>query len=420
MSKRKSSSTIDYDSHPSELVGSGVSTINSKVDIKQLRDKIPPHCFQPSYTKSIYYLSRDIMLAAVLGTVAHTGIPSLPSVYLRTIAWISYGYLQGLVLAGLWVLGHECGHMAFSPSQTLNDVLGFILHSSLLTPYFSWKSSHRRHHIYANNLAKDHNYVPPTRISYAESLLFQANRLEELTEDSPVVIIFRILIQQLLGFPWYLLTNITGSPGSLHRKRSDSFLGNSHFAPRSTLFRPEEAHLIIASDLGLLAMAGVLWYASESLGLPVVLLYIQPWLWVNNWIVAITYLHHTHPSLPKYEDEAWSFVRGATATMDRDFGWTGRYLFHGIIEYHVIHHLFSRIPFYHAEEATKAIVPLLGSHYHCDRNSSFLAGIWTAFTKCQWVEPDNEDAKPRDRVMWYKGGPSPPPEISMGRKSWSL
>lgn len=231
--------------------------------------------------------------------------------------------------------------MAFSPSSTLNDAVGFILHSSLFAPYFSWKSSHRRHHIYANNLAKDHNYVPPTRNSYVASLMFSGHRLEELTEDSPLVTLFRILLQQVVGFPWYLLTNITAAPGSLHRKQSKTFLGNSHFLPSSTLFRPEEAPLIIMSDLGLLATALALWYCSNVLELPIVLLHVQPWMWVNHWIVAITYLHHTDPSLPKYEDEAWTFVRGATATIDRDFGWTGRYLFHGIIEYHVIHHLFS-------------------------------------------------------------------------------
>jgi bifunctional Delta-12/omega-3 fatty acid desaturase len=56
---------------------------------------------------------------------------------------------------------------------------------------------------------------------------------------------------------------------------------------------------------------------------------------------AITYLHHTHPKIPKYEDPSWTFLKGALATIDRDFGFIGRNLFHGIIEYHVIHHLFS-------------------------------------------------------------------------------
>lgn len=58
-------------------------------------------------------------------------------------------------------------------------------------------------------------------------------------------------------------------------------------------------------------------------------------------IVAITYLHHTHPDLPHFDADNWAFVKGALATVDRDFGFIGRYLFHGIIETHVVHHLFS-------------------------------------------------------------------------------
>lgn len=240
------------------------------------------------------------------------------------------------------MIGHDSGHSNFSTSNLLNDIVGWTLHSALLTPYFSWKSSHRRHHIYANNLAKDHNYVPPQREEYANSLLFDVNRLDELTEDAPLYILFRILIQQVMGFPWYLLANITASQGSLHRPHSHKLLGNSHFLPQSTIFRPEEAHLIVLSDVGLGLTAAALYYAATQVGWELVaLLYVQPYVWVNHWIVAITYLHHTHPNLPKFEPEAWTFLKGATATVDREFGFIGKHMFHNIIEYHVIHHLFS-------------------------------------------------------------------------------
>lgn len=250
---------------------------------------------------------------------------------------------QAFLTSDLQVIGHECGHSAFSPSPYLNDTLGFILHSLLLTPYFSWKSTHRRHHIYANNLAKDHNYVPPQRSTYLSIKRFTADQLDEMTEDSPIVTFTRIVIQQLLGFPWYLLTNITSSQGSLvGKKPSKWILGNSHFSPNGPLFRPEEAHLILLSDIGLgLAFTG-LWYASKMVGWQMVaLLYLQPYLWVNHWIVAITYLHHTHPQVPKYEPEAWTFLKGATATVDRNLGFAGKHFMHNIADYHVIHHLFS-------------------------------------------------------------------------------
>lgn len=87
----------------------------------------------------------------------------------------------------LEVIGHECGHGAFATANLVNNVFGYVIHSALLTPYFAWRSSYRRHHIYANSLAKDHNYVPPRKEEHAATLLFLAStdKLEELTEDSP-------------------------------------------------------------------------------------------------------------------------------------------------------------------------------------------------------------------------------------------
>jgi fatty acid desaturase len=241
------------------------------------------------------------------------------------------------------VLGHECGHSAFSSSNLLNDSLGWFLHSALLTPYFSWQSSHRRHHIYANHLVKDHNYVPPTQSKYAAALSVNIDRLEELTENAPLYTFFRIFIQQIIGFPWYLMANITSSQGALDRPQSTSFLGNSHLSPKSTLFWPEEAHLILLSDIGLLLVLGGLWYVSKIVGGSMVaLIYFQPYLWVNHWIVAITYLHHTRPDVPKFEPESWTFLKGALATVDRDLGTVvGKVMLHNIVNYYVIHYLFS-------------------------------------------------------------------------------
>ena len=213
-----------------------------------------------------------------------------------------------------------------------------------MTPYFSWQSTHRRHHIYANNLAKDHNYVPPQMDEYASLMGVDIEHLRELAEDSPLYTFTRILVQQIFGFPWYLLANITATKGSLANKNPPSKypMGNSHFLPSSALFRPEEYWLVLASDIGIGLTLFTLWYASTKIvGLgTIILLYVIPYMWVNHWIIAITYLHHTHPNIPKYEPEAWTFLKGATATIDRDLGFGGKHLMHNIAEFHVIHHLF--------------------------------------------------------------------------------
>ncbi|KAL6843369.1 hypothetical protein ACP4OV_027082 [Aristida adscensionis] len=94
--------------------------------------------------------------------------------------------------------------------------------------------------------------------------------------------------------------------------------------------------------------------------------YGAPLLVVNAWLVLVTYLHHTHPALPRYAGGEWDWLRGALATVDRDFGAALNAAFHHIGDTHVAHHLFPAIPHYHAVEATAAIRPVLGEYYRFD------------------------------------------------------
>lgn len=77
-----------------------------------------------------------------------------------------------------------------------------------------------------------------------------------------------------------------------------------------------------------------------------------PLLMVNFWLVMITMLQHTHPALPHYKGEDWDWLRGALATVDRNYGWFLNHVHHHIADTHVCHHLFSQIPFYHAQVRT--------------------------------------------------------------------
>ena len=119
----------------------------------------------------------------------------------------------------------------------------------------------------------------------------------------------------------------------------------------------------------------------------------------------ITYLQHTDPTLPHYESATWTFTRGAAATIDREFGWIGRYFMHGIVETHVVHHYFSGMPWYNADEATEAIKPILGRHYRSDAHTGmfgFIRAIWTAAVYCQWVEPTEGAEGEAKGVYFYR------------------
>jgi omega-6 fatty acid desaturase (delta-12 desaturase) len=144
-------------------------------------------------------LLRDILGVVALATLAVFTIPQIKNPYFYAISWCLYGFIQGLFGTGLWVLAHECGHGGFSPSQRLNDMIGWSIHSMLLTPYFSWKSTHRRHHMYANHMERDHHYVPYRRDAYAAKLGADKSKLEDLAADTPVATTLRIIIQQVFG-----------------------------------------------------------------------------------------------------------------------------------------------------------------------------------------------------------------------------
>ncbi|KAH8648132.1 fatty acid desaturase-domain-containing protein [Tricladium varicosporioides] len=380
------------------------SDMTSTINLKALRASVPDYCFKPSLIISLYYLFRDLVLSAALIIISSTLIPILPTTSLRIIAWSLYGWLQGLVFTGLWVLGHECGHGAFSTSKALNDRIGFALHSTLLTPYFAWRSTHRRHHLYTSHMDKDNNHVPLRRADYLHSFGAQLN---QNVQDTPLYVLWRLLLQQFLGWPLYLMYGITGGSNSTARKPNGEIAERSHFNPGGAFFFESEFNAVVISDVGIATAVLSLVWIGRTVGFSsLFLLYGQPFLWLNQWIVALTYLQHTHPNIPRHEAASWTFAKGATATVDRDIGIIGRFFLHNVIDCHVVHHLFPSIPFYYAPEATRVIRPVLGGAYHEDKQNLLLS-LWKTFRGCQYV--DSDDSLPvNDRALWFQPGNIPP------------
>lgn len=130
--------------------------------------------------------------------------------------------------------------------------------------------------------------------------------------------------------------------------------------------------------------------------------------------VAITFLQHTDGSLPHYDNNTWTFARGATATIDRDLGFIDTHLFHDIIGTHVLHHLVSTIPFYHAGEASDAIRKVMGQHYRADRKTGFMNAFWKNQRECQFVEESIEGSG----VYFFRnlhGVGEPPKDLTEGK-----
>ncbi|KAI9759132.1 MAG: Oleate hydroxylase fah12 [Chaenotheca gracillima] len=383
--------------------------------IKQIRDAIPAHCFERSALRGLGYVARDVLTLATTFYLFHTFVTpaNVPSIGARAALWTLYTVIQGMVGTGLWVLAHECGHQSFSPSKTLNDTVGWFCHSSLLVPYFSWKISHGKHHKATGHLERDMVFVPKTRDAYATKVGRLAHEVAELLEETPILTALNLFGQQAFGWPMYLFGNVTGH--NFHERQAEGrgigktngfTTGVNHFNPASPLYESRDAKLILLSDVGIAITSTILFWVGKNFGWAnLAVWYFVPYLWVNHWLVAITYLQHTDPSLPHYDADSWSYTRGAAATIDREFGFIGRQIFHGIIETHVLHHYVSTIPFYNADEASEAIKPVMGRHYRADTSGGpigFLKSIWKSARMCQWVEPTEGATGEGKGVLFYR------------------
>ncbi|CAE7204467.1 unnamed protein product [Rhizoctonia solani] len=259
--------------------------------MKEIKDAIPARLFVRSSARSMVYLARDLVLAAVLWKAASFIDPYFNrleevgilrrslSEGLRWMAWVIYWWFQGLVFTGLWVIGHECGHGAFSSSRTLCDSIGFVLHTALWTPYFSWKISHHRHHSNHASMERDEVYVPSTR---TELKIPSAPNSEidwdEIFGDTPIYTLFLLIKQQLLAFPAYLLINVSG------QKRYPRF--TNHFDPNSIIFNKSQRRAVIISNCGILAMVLAIYLGCQKYGSAAVVKYYGiPWLAVTHWFI---------------------------------------------------------------------------------------------------------------------------------------
>ena len=113
--------------------------------IGTLRRAIPAHCFRRSALRSGAYLAADLVGLALLyaaSTLIDSPALGVPRALAYGLLWPAYWFAAGAVATGVWVIAHECGHGAFSDSSVINDAVGFVLHSALLVPYFSWCETH--------------------------------------------------------------------------------------------------------------------------------------------------------------------------------------------------------------------------------------------------------------------------------------
>lgn len=327
-----------------------------------------------SLATSLMYLFIDICINIISFSVFFNFFDLQNPLY-----YILYSIVQGTLFINFWVLGHECGHHAFSHYKIINNLIGFVIHTSLLVPYFAWQFSHGKHHRFTNNLVNGETHVPSLKNNKEQQI---KNNIHKIFGEDAFVL-FNVVFHLLLGWPLYLFKNITGGRTQSDLKtKKNKHLHKSHFHPYSQIFTNAVRKYILLDDIGLIAFIFIILYNN------LLYYYVGPYIVANMWLVLYTWLHHTDKNIPHYGLDEFTYLRGALSTCDRTYNPIINFLHHDIGRTHVLHHINSRIAHYHSRQATEEILPLIKDYYHYD-DRNILSVLYDVSKNCHYVDDLN-------------------------------
>lgn len=287
--------------------------------LSEIKVKLPDHCFRPTVRESMSYVAKDIVYVAITFFVMYQIQKTFTYGYLL---FPIYWFVQGTFYTSIFVLGHDCGHGSFSAKPLLNDIVGTILHTWILAPYYTWKLSHNKHHKNTGNIDKDEVFYPQ------RGIVFEPSIWDDVLLWFPGI-----------GWFYYLIRGYAPRP-------------INHFNPFEPLFYDRHFFGVCASLAAYSGMCYLMYLYANAFGFMTLLSYhLIPVCVFASYMVIITMLHHTEIGIPWYADSEWNNVKGQLSTVDRYYGFV-HYIIHSIGT-HQIHHLFTRVPHYHLEEATE-------------------------------------------------------------------
>lgn len=287
------------------LQGKALTWKNSDFpEAREIRAVIPEDCFESDTVTSLGYLSVSVVGTAICTAIGANLLSIAPPENLLTLPiWTAYSAITGTVAMGLWVLAHECGHGAFSKNKTIQDTVGYVLHSLFLVPYYSWQRSHAVHHQFTNHVELGETHVPETFDDKEEGSMGIRNTFMRQFGDEIGIRMWGVVqafLHLIVGWPAYLLIGATGGQdrGMTNHYWPDPLTEPKQ--PKKELFPGNWKEKVFKSDVGVVAVAtaAITWAACN--GLPQMMaLYGGPLIVVNAWLVLYTWYVHVKYSESK-------------------------------------------------------------------------------------------------------------------------
>ena len=269
-------------------------------------------------TRAAFILTLDIALYLIFFAV----IVVSHSLFVKLAASV----VQGIVIARLFIIGHDACHGSFTTSKYWNKMLGRISFAPSLTTFSLWDLGHNfSHHGFTNLKGHDYVWTPLSKQEY-DALPKWRQAVERVYRG-------------FAGFGLYYLVELWWNklifPSSNHigvDKRShfwDSVLVTS-YAALQALFLVGMA-MVTGQSPWLLIAAGL----------------VIPFLIWNITMGFVIYSHHTHPDVAWFEGrQNWNGARAQVEnTIHVTFPLPFSALLHNIME-HTAHHVEIGIPLY--------------------------------------------------------------------------
>jgi omega-3 fatty acid desaturase (delta-15 desaturase) len=344
------------------------------VDNQQLKsalNKLDLSKFRPTLRESFSHLLIDLLLLTLLLFAIYS--VTVSGYYILSLL---LSLLAGNLFFSLFVLGHDCGHGSFSSNKTVNNIVGFLLHHFLLTPYWGWKKSHHKHHMFTGDIERDESFVPFTKDN-AESVL----GVRKNNKQSFFMVRFFNLITFLTGINFHIYT--------LYNPLTKC----SHFLPNTVFLKKSDNKWIYLGTGVSILFFSVLVFL--TLKYPVVMLfsYWLPIMVCYHIMSFVTLMQHHHDTDSKwYYSQEWTRLKGALNTFDYRYGalnFIVSKLHHNIANFHLMHHIFASIPHYKLEAATTELVAQLDADYKPKQfsYSEYFKIIWS----CNYVDNRSAD-----------------------------
>ena len=300
-------------------------SLNKQMAFKEMRKVVPEQLRYQSLVRAASVLAVSLMayFASVL-------------MVLVTPWWLMpiTGLLLGVTGNVLFVVAHDAAHGSFTQFRWLNGLIARLCFVPSWHAFTGWVHAHNHvHHGWTNLRTKDYVWAPITKAEY-----------DRLSPNGKALLRF---YRSRLGFAAYYLYEINLKRIFWLQPEVHNFkIRRKWVADDLGLLLAVAAQAALLIELGrrLNPTAGPYWILAMALVVPAI---------TTNYLVGfITYLQHTHPSIPWFDSlREWTYyigqVRGTTHTR---FPYSINSLFHNVMD-HTAHHVDPHIPLYHLRDA---------------------------------------------------------------------